>query len=260
VANCIAAPVPSAAQSVIATDSRQEYLEHVAALQQRLDRDTALRAAIGGEYIAMGVLEHQLLRSLGLRDGHHVIDVGCGSGRLAYQLARYPNIRYFGTDVVPDLIDYAARVSQRIDWNFCVTEGTTIPAADGGGDFACFFSVFTHLPHEQSYRYLREAKRVLRPGGTIVFSFLEFRIPCHWEQFQHSQQHSNAGQHLNQFMDREAIGVWANKLGLVVESFFDGDRPHIPLAEALVFESGLAMSGLGNLGQSIAVLRVPPQP
>jgi SAM-dependent methyltransferase len=242
---------------MLLTDSRQCYLNHVAALKARGDPETAARTAIGGEFLAMGTLEHELLRSLGLRDGHCVVDVGCGSGRLADQLARYPLLHYVGTDVVPDLLEHAAHVSRRPDWQFTATDGCAIPVESEVADFVCFFSVFTHLLHEQTFRYLREAKRVLRPGGKVVFSFLEFRIPCHWDQFSTTPQHRNANEHLNQFIDREAINVWANRLGLGVETIADGDRPHIPLSHDVPFEQGHVMHGMGNLGQSVAVLRKP---
>jgi len=34
----------------------------------------------------------------------------------------------------------------------------------------CAFSVFTPVEHEDSYRYLASARRVVRPGGHFVFS------------------------------------------------------------------------------------------
>src|SRR5881275_2003467 len=66
----------------------QAYIEHVRRLEQRVDcKDEAMRLAVGGEFDAVGKLEYYLLRSLGLSSGHLVIDVGCGSGRLAQQLS-----------------------------------------------------------------------------------------------------------------------------------------------------------------------------
>jgi hypothetical protein len=43
--------------------------------------------------------------------------------------------------------------------------------------------------------------------------------------------------------------------GLVVESVFDGDKGHIPIPEEIRWENGICMKSLGNLGQSVAVLR-----
>jgi SAM-dependent methyltransferase len=237
--------------------SRESYPVHVDKLRQSLEPNEALRDAIGGEFVAVGMLEFSLLLSLGLTERDLVVDIGCGSGRLAYQLAALRDLRYVGTDLVPDLLDHARRVTERPDWSFQLAEGTTIPCADGQADFVCFFSVFTHLTHEQTFYYLQEARRALKPGGRIVFTFLEFRIPCHWEIFEHSLRKVGSGLHLNQFMDRDGIRIWAEKLGLEIDLLAEGDKPHIPLAADVVWENGRIMSGLGNLGQSVAVLRLP---
>jgi len=78
------------------------YIDHVRRLEQRLGSgNEALRLAVGGESEAVGKLEYSLLRSLGLTTGHLVVDIGCGSGRLAQQLAPDKGIRYIGTDSFP---------------------------------------------------------------------------------------------------------------------------------------------------------------
>jgi len=59
-----------------------------------------------------------------------------------------------------------------------------IPEGDGKADMVCFFSVFTHLLQEESYLYLEEARRVLRPGGRIVASYLDIADPSHWNIFE----------------------------------------------------------------------------
>lgn len=231
------------------------YGDYVAELKARLGEEAGLRTAVGGDFIATGVLEEQLLRSLGLRDDSVVVDVGCGSGRLAYQLRRYPGLRYLGTDIVPELMAYAQKLCGRSDWRFEPASGVGLPAESGSVDFVCFFSVITHLPHAHSYRYLQEAYRVLKAGGCVVLSFLEFRLASHWIAF--TDTVNTPGQPLNQFVEREAIRAWAKVIGYAVEHIFDGNRPHIPLEQDVVWPDGTVMRGRGNLGQSVAVLRKP---
>lgn len=238
-------------------DPRRAYLDHVARLKREIEGDAALMAAVGGDFMAMGKLEYYLLLSLGLAAGHFVVDVGCGCGRLACQLVPQNDLRYLGTDVVQELLDCAQRLAQRQDWAFRLIDGTKIPCPDEQADFVCFFSVLTHLLYEDSYQYLSEAKRVLKPGGKIVLSFLEFRIPWHWSVFEHSVAQRQSGQHLNQFMDRDGIQTWAKHLGLEVGLIADGDKPHIPILEEIRFDNGTVMTDRGNLGQSVAVLRKP---
>jgi SAM-dependent methyltransferase len=233
------------------------YRDHVAALEERLATDEALRVAVGGEFIAVGKLAYHLLRSLGLADGQLVVDAGCGSGRLSVQLAPFGGIRYIGFDVVERLVNYASSLSNRPDWEFLVTEGNGIPCGDDSADFVCFFSVFTHLLHEDTFRYFRESRRALKPGGQLVFSFLEFRIPIHWDIFMATVENAAPGQHLNQFIDRDAIAAWAAHCGLEVTGIYDGDKPHIPIPEEIRWDHGARMGSFGNLGQSVAVLRKP---
>jgi SAM-dependent methyltransferase len=122
----------------------------------------------------------------------------------------------------------------------------------------CFFSVLTHLLHEQSYLYLEEAKRVLKPDGRIVFSFLEFRMAFHWSVFASTVDDARRQEHpLNVFVEREAIQAWAAHLGLAVLDVRDGDEAFVPLSRPVTLDSGQVLSERGNLGQSICVLGRP---
>lgn len=230
------------------------YLKQSHTLLETHEEDLAMSLAVGGDFEAVGVLEFCLLKQLGLAPEHSVVDVGCGSGRLAVQLRPYLLGPYVGIDVVPELYEYARRQCAREDWRFYGAPGTHIPEPDDSADFVVFFSVFTHLLHEETYRYLSEAARVLKPGGKIVFSFLEFGIPSHWFIFEHSVADERVDKVLNQFMDRDMIRAFATHLGLQVLDIHDGHLPHIALDRTIRWDSGKEMSGSGNLGQSIAVL------
>jgi len=242
---------------MIETNPLKTYPSIVARLRDTIAGDKALEAAVGGDFITVGKLEAALLNQLGLGSGHQLVDVGCGSGRLALQLATSARLNYLGTDIVQDLLDHARKLCARPDWRFEISDGISIPLESDRADFVCFFSVFTHLTHEDSFRYLREAKRVLRPGGKIVFSFLEFFIYSHWTVFELSVEKGALGDHLNQFIGRDGIQAWAHHLGLIVEALYDGDKPHIPIREPLVWQNGRTMTEMGELGQSVAVFRKP---
>lgn len=220
----------------------------------------AVEQAVGGDFETVGVLEFALLKSLGLKPEDSIVDVGCGSGRLAKQLAGWLTGRYLGTDILQPLLDHAQAITARDDWRFVRTDGESIPAEDECADFVCFFSVMTHITHEDTWRYLLEAKRVLKPGGKLICSFLEFRIRGCWAVFREDVKDRSPNKVLNQFLSRDAFEAFAFNAGLQISRFFDGDKPHIPITADLVFENGHRVSGMGNLGQSICVIEKPIEP
>ena len=216
--------------------------------------------AVGGEFEVVGTLELSLLKALGLQPNHTVVDVGCGSGRLASKLAPFSKAEYVGTDILPALLDHARELCGRDDWRFEETTGQSIPVRDEWADFVCFFSVLTHISHEESWHYILESKRVMKPGGTLVCSFLEFAVRSHWDVFRNSYADKAPDKVLNQFLSRDAFAAFAFNCGLEIVSFFDGDKPHIPIEHDVVWEDGRRMSGMANLGQSVCVMRKPLVP
>jgi ubiquinone/menaquinone biosynthesis C-methylase UbiE len=224
----------------------QDYEALIAQLMAEYPLDEAMSRAVGGRYEEVGQIECAALRYLGLTDGMALIDLGCGSGRLAWALGRQRMrlAAYTGIDIIQALLDYARARAPR-GYQFVLHRDLSIPAPDASADMVAAFSVFTHLLHLESFLYMRDIFRVLRPGGLLVFSFLEFAQPGHWEMFANSADAHRAGMlpHLNEFIERDVIELWSAKLGFHRERFIDASAA--PWAEA------------GPLGQSIAVLRRP---
>jgi SAM-dependent methyltransferase len=202
--------------------------------------DEAMSLAVGGDYDAVGPGLADLLQAQGLRGGMSLLDLGCGSGRLAHALGSRVALDYLGLDVVPELLAYA-RTRCPPDFRFQLNTQLTFPAEAGSFDMGCAFSVFTHLLHEESFSYVQEMRRVLKPGGLLVFSFLEFADPGHWRVFEETAaaaRESRRG-HLNVFIERPVIELWAERTGFTVETFIDGGAGASPSA----------------IGQSTAMLR-----
>lgn len=170
-----------------------------------------------------------------------VVDLGCGSGRLPSALGKSFQIDYCGIDVVEELLAYA-RTKSPANYRFVKNHTLTIPAPDASADIISGFSVFTHLLHAETYLYMKDMRRVLKSGGALVFSFLEFTEATHWPIFEATVAAQSASRtwHLNTFIERGTIDLWCSKLGYKCEQFID---------------STAAPYGPEALGQSVAVLR-----
>jgi SAM-dependent methyltransferase len=225
-------------------DLKGAYTGFVKRVVETLPLEEAMSQAVGGAYDIIGPVEVAVLRHAGLKPEQHVIDVGCGSGRLAVPLSAYLTGKYSGFDVVADLIDYARAKVARPDWRFETIDHIGIPEPDGVADMVCFFSVLTHLLHEQSYWYLEEAKRVLKPGGRIVASFLNYSQASHWDIFMNTLKDAkgNPSGPINVFLSREILTVWARHLGLEIVEFIGGEE---------------AVPGSTPLGQAVCILQKP---
>ncbi len=117
--------------------------------------------------------------------------------------------------------------------------------------------MFTHLRHEESFIYLQEAKRALKPGGLVIFSFLDFTEPAHWEIFAEDVRNARQQRPVVQFMDRSALPIWAERLDLELVEIRGAADAFIPLSREVTTEDGRRISGLASLGQAICVLRKP---
>src|SRR4051812_16307401 len=113
------------------------------------ERQELLGRAVGGDFDLIGGVEERLTSPY-RRPGGLVVDVGCGPGRLTKALAAAYDGDYLGTDVNLEFLAHARTVGLP-HWRFEPASGLTIPERDGSADLVCFFSVATHLLHEQSY-------------------------------------------------------------------------------------------------------------
>lgn len=143
------------------------------------------KASIGeGDFESVGRTELAILKFEGLCPDGRLLDFGCGVGRLALQAIPYLSSgHYLGLDIAPTMIRSARELarerlpdvsSQR--YRFEVNEGESVSRWDGDFDMVCAYSVFTHMESEDTYRYLVELTKALRPGGKLVCSVLPIEI------------------------------------------------------------------------------------
>lgn len=116
--------------------------------------------------------KQQVYELLQVRQGHHVLDVGCGAGADTIEMghATGPTGRVVGVDSDPEMIEEANRRAAREGvsaWvGHQVHDATDLPFADNAFDACHSERVFMHLPDPG--RVFAEMVRVTRPGGLIA--------------------------------------------------------------------------------------------
>lgn len=202
--------------------------------------DEAMSLAVGGRYEEVGAIERDILRWAGLRDGMRLVDLGCGSGRLAAALRQTAKIDYVGLDAIDPLLQYCRQKFP--DYRFIHSTAMTLPFADQSVDVVSAFAVLSHMLHSEAYLYLQDMFRVLKPGGRVVMSFTEFAEPDHWVNFAAEIESHKTSLFLHTAIERSALDVWCGHLGFERETFVGAHEA--------------PWGGMG-LGQSVAVLRKP---
>ena len=105
--------------------------------------------------------------------GEKVLDLGCGNGRY-FGYFKKKDVNYFGTDNSEKLIEIAKSRYPGID--FQVTDGLGLPFSDNFFDKIFSIAVLHHIPSKElRIQFLREAKRVLKPGGSLILIVWNFR-------------------------------------------------------------------------------------
>ena len=99
-----------------------------------------------------------LLAGFGARG--RILDLGCGTGGVLQHLQGLGDA--VGLDPAPE----AARYCRRRALPMVLGSGLELPFADGSFDAVLALDVIEHVPDDVAM--LREARRVLRPGGTLV--------------------------------------------------------------------------------------------
>jgi ubiquinone/menaquinone biosynthesis C-methylase UbiE len=106
-----------------------------------------------------------------LAPGTRLLEIGCGVGAVLGTLGTtYPGVHLTGVDIEPDQIAFAQAhlVSLDVRADLRVADGRRLPYEDGTFDHVWMMWVLEHMSEEDAVAVLREARRVLVPGGTIT--------------------------------------------------------------------------------------------
>lgn len=105
--------------------------------------------------------------------GKHVIDVGCGDGKLVRHLTEN-GAHVLGVECNPRQLSKANAAERIGDERIIDGVGQALPAPNGSADVVVFFNSLHHIPVEFMGKALAEAARVLVPGG---FAYVQEPLP-----------------------------------------------------------------------------------
>src|SRR5271165_5411159 len=112
-----------------------------------------------------------LKAALAGRPAAKLLDVGCGTGHFLREVkANYPRLEVTGLDLSTHYLAVARRELR--SWSrarLVVGAAETMPFADGQFDAITCMYLFHELPSGVRRSVVGEIRRVLRPGGTLVF-------------------------------------------------------------------------------------------
>jgi len=145
--------------------------------------------------------------------GDHVLDVGCGPGRLTRFLAKRvaPSGSADGIDASPQMIKRATAKARKqgVPASFQVAYAQDLPFADNTFDAVACILVLHHVAADDQLAAAEEMHRVLKPGGRLLIA-----------EFQSGAKHPHPGPRwLRRSMDEDMIH---KALSLVTDAGFSG--------------------------------------
>ncbi|MGF1601445.1 MAG: class I SAM-dependent methyltransferase [Thermosynechococcaceae cyanobacterium] len=118
----------------------------------------------------------RLLDYVQISESAHILDVGCGTGRLLNRLAQaYPQIQGTGLDLSPEMLEQA-RSSNRHGDQLRFVRGVSHTLPMENSQFEAVFSTISFLHYPNPLRVFAEVHRVLQPQGR--FYLVDYTTPC----------------------------------------------------------------------------------
>ena len=144
--------------------------------------ETGYKAAIGGgeNWNEHGELQRDFLILCGMKPWHRLLDIGCGTGRLARKVVPYLDSgHYLGIDISHDALASSSELSRVEGWaerSPVFSRASEFETVCQKFDYLWSFSVMIHLPYSECVRTLKTAASVMHAHSRLYFSYVPEKI------------------------------------------------------------------------------------
>jgi ubiquinone/menaquinone biosynthesis C-methylase UbiE len=183
------------------------------------------------EIRANGSITAEFIRSvLQIEPSDHVLEIGCGIARVGRELAPYCG-EWHGADISGNIIAHARKRTEDVPNAFLheLPESSLSIFPDNRFDAVYCTIVFMHVDKPDMYRYIRDAYRVLKPGGRAYFDTYNLLAPEAWPIFLsivHAFPSGDRPRHTSQFSTPQELGKFLQEAGFS-ETKVDDQNPQL---------------------------------
>lgn len=169
--------VPVLRAEFFGTETYERWIRHVTDSGSMADRHVEFHDWLGGEEVWLSEV---------VTEGSNVLDIGCGYGRhVELVLTTCKASHADGVDVSHTMIGKATKrlldraddgAFDRAQFDLNYEDASALTYPDNSYDFViCMTNTFGNMNRETQARVLREARRVLKPGGALILSVYKDR-------------------------------------------------------------------------------------
>jgi ubiquinone/menaquinone biosynthesis C-methylase UbiE len=120
--------------------------------------------------------EERTLIEAYFKKGDSTVEAGTAGGRILLEMKKLGFQSLFGFDYVPEFIEIGNRRDDSKSITFSVQDATGLDYADASFHQAIYLQQIICFIEDEAKRFagIKEAYRILKPGGVALFSFLSF--------------------------------------------------------------------------------------
>jgi len=184
----------------------------------------------------------QVRIALDIQPHDHVLELGCGVGRIGRELAPFCH-HWTGIDISENMLRHAAeRLASHENVSFHQLSRSSLDMLpDESIDKAYSIAVFCHMDKEDLYLYLQELNRVLKRGGMIFVETWNLSSPVGWRRWayeplvwNHADQSQRKDVARNQFCTPEEFELYVCQAGFQpLANFHESQSVQICAGKAL---------------------------